>query len=106
EPAPQADAATRTYAARFTIVDADDTVALGMTAMVALTREADAPVAKLPLAAILNRGAGPTVYVVDLTGALALRAVKVATFTEKAALVTAGVADGDEVVTLGVQNLV
>jgi len=106
ELSPQADAATRTYAARFTIVDADDTVALGMTAMVALTREADAPVAKLPLAAILNRGAGPTVYVVDQSGTLALRAVKVATFTEKAALVTAGVADGDEVVTLGVQKLV
>ena len=106
ELSPQADAATRTYAARFTIVDADDTVALGMTATVALTREADAPVAKLPLAAILNRGTGPTVYVVDEDGTLALRPVKVATFTENAALVTAGVADGDEVVTLGVQKLV
>ena len=47
-----------------------------------------------------------TVYVVDQTGALALRPVKVATFTEKTALVTAGVTDGDEVVTLGVQKLV
>src|SRR5215813_9506938 len=63
ELSPQADPATRTYAARFTITDADDSVALGMTATVTLTRAGEAPVAKLPLAAILNRGTGPTVYV-------------------------------------------
>src|SRR5262249_55389678 len=34
ELSPQADAATRTYAARFTIADADDAVAFGMTATV------------------------------------------------------------------------
>jgi RND family efflux transporter MFP subunit len=106
ELSPQADAATRTYAARFTILDADDTVALGMTATVTLTRAADAPVARIPLAAILNRGTGPTVYLVEDDGALALRPVEVAAFTETTALVTAGVADGDKVVTLGVQKLV
>jgi RND family efflux transporter MFP subunit len=106
ELSPQADPATRTYAARFTIPDADDSVALGMTATVTLTRAADAPVAKLPLAAILNRGTGPTVYVIDDAGALALRPITVASFTEDAALVTGGVADGDAVVTLGVQKLV
>jgi RND family efflux transporter MFP subunit len=106
ELSPQADPATRTYPARFTIEDAGDTVALGMTATVTLTRAADAPVAKISLAAILNRGTGPTVYVVDQEGALALRPVKVASFTESAALVTAGVADGEKVVTLGVQKLV
>jgi RND family efflux transporter MFP subunit len=106
ELSPQADAATRTYAARFTILDAGDTVALGMTATVSLTRAADAPVARVPLGAILNRGTGPTVYVVDEAGTLALRPVKVAAFTEAAALITAGVADGEKVVTLGVQKLV
>jgi RND family efflux transporter MFP subunit len=106
ELSPQADPATRTYAARFTITDADDSVALGMTATVTLTRAADAPAAKLPLSAILNRGTGATVYVVDDAGMLALRPVAVARFAEDAALVTAGVADGDKVVTLGVQTLV
>src|SRR5215475_6990544 len=47
ELSPQADAGTRTYAARFTIQDADETVALGMTATVALARMADAPAARL-----------------------------------------------------------
>ena len=38
ELSPQADPATRTYAARFTILDADDGVAFGMTATVTLER--------------------------------------------------------------------
>ena len=105
ELAPQADPATRTYAARFTIADADDAVVLGMTAIVTLAKTAEAPIAKLPLGAVLNRGNGPAVYVVDDTGALALHPVTVAAFTEEAALVSAGVKDGDKVVTLGVQKL-
>jgi RND family efflux transporter MFP subunit len=106
ELAPQADSATRTYAARFTIDDADDTVALGMTATVMLTTAGHAQVARLPLAAVLNRGAGPFVYVVDDAGALAQRAVTVVSFTGDAALVTAGLEAGEKVVTLGVQKLV
>jgi len=106
ELSPQADPATRTYAARFTIMDADDTVALGMTATVTLTRAADAPVAKIPLAAVLDRGSGPNVFVVNEAGKLELQPVKVASFTQEAALVTAGLTDGEKVVTLGVQKLV
>jgi RND family efflux transporter MFP subunit len=105
ELSPQADAMTRTYAARFTIENPDDSVALGMTAMVTLSHSADVSVAKLPLAAILNRGAGPSVYVVDKSGALELRPVKVASFTEDTALVTSGVSNGDRIVKLGVQKL-
>jgi len=106
ELAPQADSATRTYAARFTIDDADDTVALGMTATVMLTTAAQTQAARLPLSAVLNRGSGPFVYVVDDTGALVRRPVTVASFTENAALVTAGLEAGEKVVTLGVQKLV
>jgi RND family efflux transporter MFP subunit len=105
ELSPQADPATRTYAARFTIAQADETVALGMTATVTLTRAADARVARVPLSAILNRGAGPSVYAVDPTGALVVRPVTVASFTENAALVSSGIDDGDTIVTLGVQKL-
>ncbi|HVI64357.1 MAG TPA: efflux RND transporter periplasmic adaptor subunit, partial [Bradyrhizobium sp.] len=93
------------YSARFTIENPDDTVALGMTATVKLARPATGRVAKLPLSAILNRGTGPSVYVVEGPGALVLRPVTIASFTEDAALVSAGVADGDKVVTLGVQKL-
>jgi RND family efflux transporter MFP subunit len=105
ELSPQADAATRTYAARFTIEDAGDTVALGMTATVTLSRADETAVARVPLSAILNRGNGASVFVVDETKTLALRPVTIASFTEQVALVTSGVRDGDEVVTLGVQKL-
>jgi len=105
ELSPQADAATRTYAARFTIDNPDESVALGMTATVTLSHSADVSVVKLPLAAILNRGTGPSVYVVDTSGALQLRPVQVASFTEDTALVTSGVSNGDRVVKLGVQKL-
>jgi RND family efflux transporter MFP subunit len=105
ELSPQADPATRPYAARFTIEQPDRAVALGMTATLTLSQPAEAPIARLPLAAVLNRGKGPTVYVVDASGALELRPVTVASFTEETALVTAGVSDGERVVTLGVQKL-
>jgi RND family efflux transporter MFP subunit len=105
ELAPQADTATRTYAARFTIKDADDTVAFGMTATVTLANAGDDRAAKLPLSAILNRGTGPQVFVVDEANALVSKPVQVAAFTEESALVTGGIRDGDKVVTLGVQKL-
>jgi RND family efflux transporter MFP subunit len=104
ELSPQADTMTRTYAARFTIENTDDTVALGMTATVTLSHAAEES-AKLPLAAILNRGTGPSVYVVDKSGALELRPVIVASFTEDTAFVASGVNNGERVVTLGVQKL-
>src|SRR4051795_8382047 len=93
ELSPQADAATRTYAARFTILDADEAVAYGMTATVTLSRPGEENVAKLPLSSVLNRGTGPSVYVVDDGGALALRKVTVASFNGDVALVTSGVSD-------------
>jgi RND family efflux transporter MFP subunit len=105
ELSPRADDQTRTYAARFTIESPDDTVVLGMTATVRLALASDAQVAKLPLAAILNRGTGPSVYLVDAASALVLRPVTVSAFSENAALVSSGIADGDRVVTLGVQKL-
>src|SRR5262245_38089436 len=105
ELSPQADATTRTYAARFTIDDPEDTIALGMTAIVTLSHPSAIMVAKVPLAAIINRGAGPSVYIVDQIDQLELRPVKVASFTEDTALISSGVSDGDRVVTLGVQKL-
>jgi len=105
ELSPQADATTRTYAARFTIADPDEHAAYGMTATVTLTRAAERRVAKLPLASVLNRGGGPSVYRVDDSGTLVLQPVTVASFNEDAALVTSGVSEGDRIVTLGVQKL-
>jgi RND family efflux transporter MFP subunit len=105
ELSPQADATTRTYAARFSIENPDDAAALGMTATVRLARPTTRRLVRLPLSAILNRGLGPSVYVVDGSGTLRPQSVTVVSFSGDAALVSEGVADGDEVVTLGVQKL-
>jgi RND family efflux transporter MFP subunit len=105
ELSPQADQATRTYAAKFTILDPDDSVALGMTATVSLKPAGDALVAKLPLSAVLSRGSGASVYVVSQAGELTLRPVTVASFNEDDALITGGISVGEKVVTLGVQKL-
>jgi len=105
ELSPQADPMTRTYAARFSFLESDDGVALGMTATVTLQHSGEVRAARLPLSAVFNRGDGASVYVVDAAGQLRLRPVSVASFNEEAAFVTAGVADGEPVVTLGVQKL-
>ncbi|OYW61240.1 MAG: hypothetical protein B7X99_05000 [Rhizobiales bacterium 17-65-6] len=106
ELSPQADATSRTYAARFSLEDADDRVALGMTATVTLKAPHAADVARLPLSAVFDRGAGPRVFVVDpQTHALSARPVQIAAYTSDAALVSSGLATGETVVTMGAQTL-
>jgi len=111
ELSPQADAASRTYAARFTLDGADAQVALGMTATVTLRPSeagsaAPAVVARLPLPAVFDKGHGPHVFVVDgATSTLVARPVTVAAYTDQDAVVSSGVADGETVVALGVQAL-
>jgi RND family efflux transporter MFP subunit len=101
---PNADPATRTYAVRFSIDDAGADVMLGMTATVAISTD-PAKVAALPLSAILDEGQGPQVWIVDGNGTLVQRRITVARYGERDAIVSAGLADGDRVVTMGVQML-
>ncbi|MDJ1158792.1 efflux RND transporter periplasmic adaptor subunit [Chelatococcus sp. SYSU_G07232] len=106
ELAPAADPATRTYQARFSIPQADEAVSLGMTATLVLAGSGEERAARLPLSALFNQGAGPALWVVDeKTGALALKPVTVRAYEARDVLVAGGVAEGDLVVTLGVQKL-
>jgi RND family efflux transporter MFP subunit len=105
ELSPSADPATRTYLARFSLPDADEAVSLGMTATVTVGSPAADRVARLPLSALFNQGAGPAVWVIDVDGRPALRPVSVATYEAREVLVASGLREGDRVVTLGVQKL-
>jgi RND family efflux transporter MFP subunit len=106
ELSPAADAATRTYAARFSLPDAGAEMAWGMTATLTVADAVTATAARLPLSALFNEGKGPSLWVVDkASGALTLKPVDVAKVDGNSVYVRSGVSEGDDVVTLGVQKL-
>jgi RND family efflux transporter MFP subunit len=106
ELAPSADPASRTYLAKFSIPGVGDEVQLGMTAMLILSEPASERVARLPLSALFDQGAGPAMYVADAaTGAITLKPVSVKAYESNDVLISGGVDEGAKVVTLGVQKL-
>jgi multidrug efflux pump subunit AcrA (membrane-fusion protein) len=106
ELAPSSDPATRTYLAKFSIIEADDDVQLGMTATLSLSDATSGRVARLPLSALFNQGDGPSLYVADVaSGALARKHVSVKGYASNDVLIDGGVDEGAEVVVVGVQKL-
>jgi RND family efflux transporter MFP subunit len=106
ELAPMADAATRTYLAKFSIPGAGKDVKLGMTATLTLTDATNERVARLPLSALFNQGTGASLFVVDdKTGEITLKPVAVKSYDGRDVLIASGVDEGEKVVTLGVQKL-
>lgn len=106
ELSPNADAATRTFQARYTVEGLAADAPLGMTVTLTLTGAATQDGARIPLAAVLNEGGGTEVFVVEkATGALMRKSVKVLSYDTRQAVIGGGLADGDLVVTLGIHTL-
>jgi RND family efflux transporter MFP subunit len=105
EVAPSADPATRTYLAKFSLPSADDRVSLGMTATLSLADPATERVARLPLSALFSEGGDPSFYVVDAAGQVSLKPVTVKSYESGDVVISGGVDEGAQVVTLGVQKL-
>ena len=105
EIAPNADPATRTYLAKFSLPDAGDSVSLGMTATLTLADPATMRVARLPLSALFSEGGDPSFYVVDDKGDISLKAVTVKSYESNDVVISGGVDEGAKVVALGVQKL-
>jgi membrane fusion protein, multidrug efflux system len=106
ELSPSADPVTRTYPARFTVVEAPDFIGIGMTASLTLARPDPEMLAEVPLTAIFQQGKEPAVWVVDkASGAVALRPVVVSRWRDETALIASGVQDGEIVATAGVHKL-
>jgi RND family efflux transporter MFP subunit len=106
ELAPSADPMTRTYLAKFSMPGVGDEVQLGMTAMLVLSEPASERVARLPLSALFDQGAGPSVYTADAaSGSVTLKPVSVKAYESNDVLISGGVEEGAKVVTLGVQKL-
>ncbi|HTT37300.1 MAG TPA: efflux RND transporter periplasmic adaptor subunit [Burkholderiales bacterium] len=106
EISPSADAVTRTYTVKVTVLDPDATVQLGMTANVFLREAARPTVARLPLTALFQKGTEPAVWVVDpRTGQVALRPVQIGRYTQDYVTVVSGLQAGELVVRAGVHKL-
>ena len=103
--APQADPATRTYLAKFSLPEAGESVSLGMTATLTLADPLTERVARLPLSALYSQGGDPSLYIVDEAGAVSLRPVTVKSYESNSVIIAGGVDEGAKVVALGVQKI-
>ena len=106
EISPLADPVTRTYAARVSLKEADPRLPLGMSANVRFPSAAPGTNKLIvPLTAIFQQGQRPAVWKVGADNTVALQAVSVAEYTDRGAVVTAGLAGGEQIVTGGVNLL-
>jgi multidrug efflux system membrane fusion protein len=106
ELSPSADPMTRTYPARFSVIDPPEFIGLGMTATLAFERPDAAPVAEVPLSAIFQRGTQPAVWIVDRQSeTVTLRPVTIARWRDDTAAIASGVKDGEMIAIAGVHKL-
>ena len=105
ELSPAADPATRTYAARISILQAGEDIELGMSARVAVSSAARDARIELPVAAIYSKGDTPNVWLVDASGTVRLQPVKTGGLAGERVLIDSGLQPGDTVVVAGAQLL-
>ena len=106
EVSPVADPVTRTFAARVSLKDADPLLPIGMTATVRFpTGAAGATKLIVPLTAIFQQGNQPAVWIVGADSTVKLQAVSLSAYTDSGAVVTGGLAGGEQIVVAGVNLL-
>lgn len=105
ELSPSADPATRNFAARFSILDANAGISLGMSATLRIASTDAAPVIDVPLSALFNQGQGASLWKVDADGRLEQTPVTVLRYEANAAIVSSPLKEGDIIVILGAQKL-
>jgi len=104
EVAAAADPATRTYAARIAVKNADAAMQLGMSATVELRPAVD-QVMRLPLLAVVSRDSNPKVWKVDGAGSVHAVPITIAGIDGNAVRIASGLNSGDVVVTAGANLL-
>jgi RND family efflux transporter MFP subunit len=106
EVSPQADPATRTYQARYSLLKPDAAITLGKTAMVHLASQGAGERATLPLAAVFKDQGQPSVWLIDEAhGRLIKQGVEVSGWTETSAIISGGLTAGQKIVAAGVHKL-
>jgi membrane fusion protein, multidrug efflux system len=104
ELSPAADAATRTYAARASMLEAGAEVELGMSARITARANGGTRI-EVPVAAIHSRDDRPQVLVVAPDGTVQPRPVTTAGIANERVVIESGLAAGDVVVAAGAQLL-
>jgi membrane fusion protein, multidrug efflux system len=106
EVSPQADPATRTYQARYSLLKPDAAISLGKTATVHLATPGAGERARLPLAAVFKDEGQPSVWLIDEAhGRLIKQGVEVSAWTETSAIISGGLTAGQKIVAAGVHKL-
>ncbi|MCM2288279.1 MAG: efflux RND transporter periplasmic adaptor subunit [Sulfuritalea sp.] len=106
EISPVADPVTRTYAARVSLKKADPLLPLGMSATVRFPSGAPGAANLIvPLTAIFQQGNQPAVWRVGADNTVTLQAVTVSAYTDAGAVVSGGLAGGEQIVAAGVNLL-
>lgn len=106
EKSASADPATRTFLVKVAILDPGPEVRLGTTAGVRVEDAADPSELLVPMSALYHEGGEPAVWVVDPgTGSLSLARVRVQRYSDRGAVIAAGLAAGEEVVLKGVNEV-
>lgn len=99
-----ADPATRTYAARIAVKDADAAMQLGMSATVAV-QPPSSQVMRLPLAAVVSRDGAPGVWTLDGNATIHRTTITLAGVEDDSVRVASGLNSGDVVVVAGANLL-
>ena len=103
EVAPAADAATRTFAVRVSILDSA-APPLGLSATVNFSAPGT-DVLLVPMTSLFQQGDQPAVWVIDKDSKLGLRPVRVLSYDDGGVRIAEGVASGERIVTAGVHRL-
>jgi len=104
EVSPVADPASRTYDARFTLLDPPPELALGMTATVHLVSKEYLGI-PIPMSAIANANGTPNVWKIASDGSLTAVPIDIVQYESHRALVRGDLAHGDLIASAGVQRL-
>jgi RND family efflux transporter MFP subunit len=104
EVSPVAEASTRTFQVKVSLADAPAEMRFGSSVAGRLNAKST-PVVVLPGSALFDKGGKPAVWVVGAASEVELKPIAVARYEADRVIVSNGLAQGDVVVTAGVNRL-
>ena len=105
EISPTADPLTRTYRARFTLVDAPAEIKLGMTVTLALDESEGAGTLEIPASAIMRSNNQTAVWRVEEDGSVTAVPVQIAQYSTDSVRISSGLNIGDRIVSAGAHKV-